>query len=102
MKVKQAYVEVLYVPRGIRARNVIGVRFIKPKKILRKGYFMNAKGICIGDRGVFSYQGVYGLSFKVDAQIDKATYYQKYNFAKYKKENNLKNKTDVHKKRKYW
>ena len=102
MKVKHAYVEVLYVPRGVLDRDVVGVRFIKPKKMFRKGFFMKAEGMRIGDRGVLHYQGVYGLGFEADAKIEKTMYYQRYNFAKHKKEENLKNKADVHKKRKYW
>ena len=38
MRIKQAYVEIIYIPKSILERDVVGVRFIKPRKIIRKGF----------------------------------------------------------------
>ncbi len=103
MKVKEAYVEVLYVPKGVLDRSAIAVRFLDPQKRGRKGFLMKANDIRVGDKGILRYQGVYGLDFKADVQIVQKDYYQKFSFAKKKKgDEAVKPKQRTHHKRKYW
>ena len=64
---------------------------------------MKTDDIQEGDRGVFRYQGAYGLEFKADSQIVQKDYYQKFSFAKKKKEDHkVKVDNRTHHKRKYW
>ena len=64
---------------------------------------MKTDDIQEGDRGVFRYQGAYGLEFKADSQIVQKDYYQKFSFAKKKKEDQeVKVNNRAHHKRKYW
>ncbi len=111
MKVKEGYVQVIYVSKvtmyasSIRsvANPFITVCFLNKKRKRRKKFFMKTDDIQEGDRGVFRYQGAYGLEFKADSQIVQKDYYQKFSFAKKKKEDQeVKVNNRTHHKRKYW
>lgn len=103
MKIKQAYVEILYAPTGGFERPVLVVRFLSPKRRRRKGFYMKIGGIHAGEKGFLRYQGVIGLEFQADAQIIKEDYHQKFGFAKKKKEDQMAApEKRTHHKRKYW
>lgn len=103
MKVKEAYVEVLYVPKDVLDRSAIAVRFLDPKKRGRKGFLMKADDIQVGDKGTLRYQGVYGLEFNLDVKIVQKDYHQRFGFFKKKKEDAaVKPEQRTHHKRKYW
>ena len=64
---------------------------------------MDLEGVKEGEKGKLQYQGVFGLSFQPDSQQEKEKIYQKYNFAKKKKEDQeVKVVNRTHHKRKYW
>ncbi len=105
MKVKEAYVEVLYVPENTFTRSAIAVRFLKPKKRRRKGFYIkNAKDIDVGAKGIMRYQGVNALEFQQDLQIVKTDYHQKFGFMvhKQRKAEQQKKERLNRKIRKYW
>jgi hypothetical protein len=62
----------------------VGVRFLKPRKFGRKGFLMKGDDLVIGDKGILRYQGVYGLSFQLEAHIIKKDYHQKFGFMVHK------------------
>lgn len=103
MKVKEAYVEIVYVPRGVLDRDAVGVRFLKPRKFGRKGFLMKGDDLVIGDKGILRYQGVYGLSFQLEAHIIKKDYHQKFGFMVHKQRKAQQQmERPERKKRKYW
>lgn len=111
MKAKETYVQVVYVSKATSyARSIRGVanpflvvRLLDTKRKKRKKFYMNIQDIQEGDQGILRYQGAYGLEFKMDLQIVKKDYHQKFSFAKKKKEDQeVKVDNRTHHKRKYW
>ena len=111
MKIKKAYVQVVYVSKvGINASSFknmatpyITVRMLDTKRKKRKRFYMSTTDLCEGEKGVILYQGVYGLEFKADSQIVQKDYYQKFGFAKKKNEREAdKTERRTQHKRKYW
>ena len=103
MKVKEAYVKVLHVPKDQFEGSGIVVRFLNTKRKRRKFFYMKFENIVEGEKGILRYQGAYGLEFKADVQIIQKDYYQKFGFVKKKRENQTVQKQQrVHHKRKYW
>ena len=103
MKVKEAYVEIVYVPKGTLDRDAVGVRFLKPKRFGRKGFLMKGDDLTIGDKGMLRYQGVLGLSFQLESHIVKKDYHQKFGFMVHKQRKAQQQKErPERKKRKYW
>ena len=103
MPVKEAYVEIVYVPKGTLDRNAVGVRFLEPKKRMRKGFLMKGNDISISERGTLRYQGVIGLSFQVETRQVKTDYHQKLGFMVHKQRKAEQQKEQRERKnRKYW
>ncbi len=119
-KVRNAYVQILHVQnygfgeytggeksrlgRSLSFSNAtVAVRFLEPNRPWRKIVYMDLEGVKEGEKGKLQYQGVFGLSFQPDSQQEKEKIYQKYNFAKKKKEDQVvKVDNRTHHKRKYW
>ena len=119
-KVRNAYVQILHVQnyglaeykggeksrigRSLSFSNAtVAVRFLEPSRPWRKIVYMDLEGVKEGEKGKLQYQGVLGISFQPDLQEDKGKIYQKYNFAKKKKEDQkVKVVNRTHHKRKYW
>ena len=103
MKVKEAWVEIVYVPQGVLDRDAVGVRFLKPKRFGRKGFLMKGDDLTIGDKGILRYQGVYGISFQLETHIIKKDYRQKFGFMVHKQRKaQQQQERPERKKRKYW
>lgn len=109
--VRQRRVEIRYMIPGenfsvFQHLDLVCVRYLDANLLKKRKFWMWAAGLKEGDQGILTYQGVVGLDFKYEttALKDQISIYQKYDFAKKKKQDSLEKegKKRVRSKRKYW
>ena len=109
--VRQRRVEIRYMIPGkkfsvYQNSDLVRVLFLDAKLMKQRKFWMKGMGLKEGDQGILTYQGVVGLDFKYEttALKDQISIYQKYDFAKKKKQDSLEKegKKRVRSKRKYW